>query len=394
MKEQNDVKENFEEETAEVTEHIETEAVELTEEVENQVVANEENVEEVAVAETDEDSEEQAVLSEDEVETEESEVIEPPVVKLSKHAQAQQLVEEARSITKDAENQLQECKLLLASDLKEYEGAKQALKENGMHACEDLLDTLGYISEEDEEREKEDENVVVFEPKEEVAPIYIQDVSSGGFTGFLMGIIAGLLTFVALIYVATEKVGITLDISKIPEFDVVKPIFTFYSSLIGAGENASMGAAIIVVVSLLVMWLVYTIRVSTKASANIHHATEQLAAAQEYTAQKSSCKDEMDKVDVYIHDAIKSLKTYQILFTEQKGKLERILHLEGVSTEDKVVEYHHKSMLEMRDTRELIDTVKDFMSIPMSEEGKLSGKSSLFLHRAKSRIQKTIDRLY
>jgi hypothetical protein len=48
----------------------------------------------------------------------------------------------------------------------------------------------------------------------------------------------------------------------------------------------------------------------------------------------------------------------------------------------------------MKDTHELIAAIKDFMSVSMSEEGKLSGKSSLFLHRAKSKIQKVLDRLY
>jgi len=48
----------------------------------------------------------------------------------------------------------------------------------------------------------------------------------------------------------------------------------------------------------------------------------------------------------------------------------------------------------MQDTSELIHAIKDFMSVPMSEEGKLSGKSSLFLHRAKSKVQKVLDRFY
>jgi len=35
----------------------------------------------------------------------------------------------------------------------------------------------------------------------------------------------------------------------------------------------------------------------------------------------------MDKVDAYIHDAIKTLKTYEVVLHEQKAKLERILHV-------------------------------------------------------------------
>ena len=129
-----------------------------------------------------------------------------------------------------------------------------------------------------------------------------------------------------------------------------------------------------------------------KASKNLNHATAQLEAAEEYTVQKGSCKDEMDKVDAHIHDTIATLKTYQVLFNEQKGKLQRILHIEGEKEE--ISEYHQKSISEMKETQELINAVRSFIATAMSEEGKLSGKSTLFLHSAKSKMQKVIERLY
>ncbi len=377
MKEQNEVIENLEEEILEITDNTEAQIEQTAENLEEKVEEIQETVEE----------EIQSVNSE-------ANELEEVVVPLKKHDQAKELVEKARVIVKDAENQLEECKLLLATDLKEYENAKHELKEKGMNACETLLEELDYVSEEKSEDSTDEEDAVVFEPKEEIAPIYIHDVSSGKFTGFIMALIGGAATFAGMTYIATQKLGVTLDISKLPTSDSLHSVFGFYGTLVGMKDNVSMGISLMAVVTLLVMWIIYMIRVSTKSSKNLHHATQQLADAEEYTAQKSSCKDEMDKVDAYIHDAIKTLKTYQIIFNEQKGKLERIIHLEANKDEDEESEFHHKSMLEMKDTRELIDAVKDFMSVPMSEEGKLSGKSSLFLHRAKSRIQKTIDRLY
>ena len=380
MKEQNTVIENLEEEILELSDNTEAKMEEVVEELEEKVEEVQENIDEGVETLTSEAEELE-------------EVVEPIAAPLKKHDQAKELVEKAKVIVKEAEEQLEECKLLLASDLKEYENAKNQLKEKGMHACETLLGELDYVSEEKEE-DTDDEDVVVFEPKEEVEPIYIHDVSSGRFTGFLMALIGGVATFAGMAYFATKQLGVTLDIAKVPTLDSVKPIFSYYGTLLGMPDNMSMGASLVALVVLLVMWIIYAIRVSIKGGANLHHATEQLAHAEEYTVQKSNCKDEMDKVDAYIHDSIKTLKTYQIIFNEQKGKLERIIHLESNQEEGEEAEYHHKSMLEMKDTRELIDAVKDFMAIPMSEEGKLSGKSSLFLHRAKSRIQKTIDRLY
>jgi len=308
---------------------------------------------------------------------------------LGKHAQAKLLVEETRSIVQDAENQLDECKLLLASDLKEYENAKQSLKDNGMDASESLLEKLGYESEESVEI---DEEMVVFEPKEELEPIKIEEVSSGAFGSFILGLIAAFITVVAMVYVATMKLGVTLDISKVPTEEVLNPLLKWYSSLVGLPGSTTIGTVVIGAVALLVFFIVYKIRVSMKATANLHMAEAQLEAAKAYSVQKGTCKEEMDKVDAYINDAIGTLTLYQVILNEQRGKLERILHLE----EDKIesVDFHHKSNIEMQDTQDLITYIKDFIMLPMSEEGKLSGKSSLFLSRAKSKIQKVIVRLY
>jgi len=309
---------------------------------------------------------------------------------MKKNDASRLLVKKARIIIKDAEHQLEECKLLLASDLKDYDKAVQELKANGMDASEELLSQLGYIADDEESEENKNiEDVVIFEPKEDVAPIHIKDVSSGKFTGFLMGLLGGVVTFGGMAFVASEKLGITVDLSQLT---TMEPVYSWYSRLVGLKGDMFYGRLFMILVALLIVWLIYKIRVSMKASANLNHATAQLEAAEEYTAQKGSCKDEMDRVDAYIHDAIKTLKTYQVIFNEQKGKLERILHIEEDQSE--TATYHHKSLIEMKDTHELIVAIKDFMGVPMSEEGKLSGKSSLFLHRAKSRIQKVLDRLY
>jgi len=369
---ENKIIENLEEEVKEMDEASKTALDEVSE-------ALEENVEEL-------EKENEEIMEE---------IVEESVTKstskgLGKHAQAKLLVEETRTIVQDAENQLDECKLLLASDLKEYENAKQSLKDNGMNASESLLKKLGYESE--EESIEIDEEMVVFEPREELEPIRIEEVSSGAFSSFILGLIAALVTVVGMVYVATMKLGVTLDVSKVPTEEVMKPILKWYSSAVGLPGSTTIGTVVIGLAALLVFFIVYKIRVSMKATANVHKSQAQLEAAKEYSVQKGTCKEEMDKVDSYINDAIGTLTLYQVILNEQKGKLERILHLE----EDKIESsaFHEKSNIEMQDTQELIAYIKDFISIPMSEEGKLSGKSSLFLSRAKSKIQKVIDRLY
>ena len=372
---ENQIIENLEEEAKEMDEASKTTLNEVAETLEENVVELEKENEELA----------EEILEEEASET----VTEADTPVLGKHAEAKRLVEEARSIVQDAENQLDECKLLLASDLKEYENAKQSLNDNGMDASESLLQKLGYESEESIEI---DDEMIVFEPKEELEPIRIQEVSSGAFGSFILGLIAAFITVVGMVYVATMKLGVTLDVSKVPTEAVMKPILKWYSSLVGLPGSTTIGTVVIGAVALLVFFIVYKIRVSMKATANVQMAQAQLDAAKEYSIQKGTCKEEMDKIDAYINDSIATLTLYQVILNEQKGKLERILHLE----EDKIESsaFHDKSNIEMQDTQELITYIKDFISIPMSEEGKLSGKSSLFLSRAKSKIQKVIDRLY
>jgi len=397
MKEQNDVVENLEEKSEAVAEELNTEAetIETTStEGESLVEAVKEEVEELE-EKAEELGEKLVEKSEEEIEELEKreeaieEALEEKIEKLSKHEEAVALVEQARTITEDAEAQLDECKLLLSSDLKEYENAKENLKKNGLEESEALLESLGYEGEEGVEL---NEDHVVFEPKEELEPIRIQDVSSGGFTGFILALIIGVLTYLGMVYTAAAKLGITFYASHAFKPEALKPVMEWYASLVGMADNPPVGGTIIAVAVLLVMWIVYAIRVSIRTSSNLRMAEEQLEAAKAYSEQKGSCKEEMDKVDDYIKEAIDTLNLYQVLLHEQKAKLMRIAHVESDKIE--ASDFHHKSNIEMQDTEELIAAIKDFMSVPMSEEGKLSGKSSLFLHRAQSKIQKVLDRLY
>jgi hypothetical protein len=310
------------------------------------------------------------------------------VKKLKKHDEAKVLVEKAKGIVQEAEDQMDACKLLLAEDLKEYEIAKQALKEGGMDASEVLLRALHYIA--DQKEEIEEGSDIVFKEKD-VDPIDVRDISSGKFTGFLFSLFAGIATLLGLVYYAANKLGMSLDITKIPSSEIFQPIFGWFGTQVGRPDDAVNGGLLVGAAVLVVMVIIYMIRVSLKGSKNLHFAAKQLEEAEIYTAQKGNCKEEMDKVDAHIHDAIETLKTYQILFNEQKGKLERIMHFEGGHDEPN---YHEKSLIEMRDTQDLLDAMKSFITLPMSEEGKLSGKSTLFLHRVKSRMQKMIERLY
>jgi len=119
--------------------------------------------------------------------------------KLKKHDEALILVEKAKEIVKEADEQTEACKLLLAGDLKEYEEAKESLKSNGMDACVLLIKKLEDENKtENEDVSEEEENVIVIETKDELDPMYLKDVSSGKFTGLVYSLLGGAATVAGL----------------------------------------------------------------------------------------------------------------------------------------------------------------------------------------------------
>ena len=367
------------------TEHEtqQSEAVESAEETETseaQPVENEAEVEktETAKEEISETGDEDTLLDAD---------AEAQIGNLKKHEAALLLIEKTRHIVDDTEKQLDACKLLLQDDLKRYEEAKLSLKEHALDESESLLKVLGY-----KEEEEPSEEIVTFQPKEELPPFEVKEISSGKFTSFLLALIAGFLTFAGLIYLATEKAGVTLDVTKVPTQETATKVVGWYATLFGDKPDLFLGGAFVFVVVMLVMGIIYGIRVASRSSSNLAFAKQQLEEAQEYAKQKGNCKEEMDRVDAHMNDAIAVLKTYEVVLGEQNGKLKRILHIEGVKEYEN--EYHPKSLNEMHETKKLIENIEQFMNTSMSEEGKLSQKSKVLLENAKEKLQQFIDKLY
>ena len=309
--------------------------------------------------------------------------------KIKKHIEAKKLVDEAKSIVATSDNEMQDCKLLLEDDLREYEVAKQSLKTGGLDDVKELLAELGNIDILSEDLEDEG---ITFEAKDGVKPIVLKDVHSGRFTGFLFSLIGGAASLGGLVYWATEKLDMTMYLDKIPSNETAQNIFGWFGSQVGRADDAISGGILVATIVLLVMILIYALRVWLKGGSNLRFANEQMREIQKYITHKSNCKVEMDRVDVHITDAINVLKDYEVVLNEQKGKLKRVLHFEG--QKENFSEYQIKSTEMMKDTESLIENVGRFIMTPMSEEGKLSDKSTLFLHSAKENLEKVLAKLY
>ena len=305
--------------------------------------------------------------------------------KLKKYEEAKILVQEAKSIVNESDNELQDCKLLLEKDIHEYIEAVNGLKEGGLDESRSLLSNLRDIEIENMEIEKEN---TIFEEKEELKPLVLKDVSSGKFTGFLLSLLGGVATFGGLVYWATEKLGMTLDVSKVPTNETIETIFSWFGTQVGQKEDAMVGAIAVAAVVLITMALIYAIRVAIKSSTNLHFAKKQMKETQKYITQKSNCKAEMDRVDAHVKESVKLLKDYEILLNEQAGKLKRIFYFENKKT--KSSDFQGNSIHTIKESKELIENIQKFIATPMLEEGKLSEWKVNTLVSAKEHIQKVL----
>jgi len=309
--------------------------------------------------------------------------------KAKKNVKTMHLVKKTKKMLKEVNDREEACKRLLEKDIKAYEDARSALKTNGLDACTSLLKRLGYQTRNDELEEKE---TVVFTPKKELKPLVLKDISRGRFSGLLLALLGGIVTAIGLVYLATEKVNMTLNVTRVPSEDETQSILAWFSTLLGLHEDVTIGAGVLGFLVILVMILIYVSRVSSKTSCNLHVAVKQFVEAEFYIAQKTNCQAETDKIDMHIKDTIGIMRTYEVLFTEQKGKLERILYVEG--EREKSIDYHNKSYAVIRETKELIRAIREYMNSPMVEEGKLSVKSVFLLHHVKKQADKMLKRFY
>lgn len=309
--------------------------------------------------------------------------------KAKKHLKTMHLIDKTRKMLKEINDREEECKRLLEKDIKAYEDARSRLKAGGLDACVALVNKLGYETKNDDLKEEE---TAAFNPDKASTPLVLKDLSSGRFTAFLYALLGGGVTAAGLVYLAIAKLDITLDMTGLPSEDMIQSILAWFSTLLGLHEDVNIGAGVLGFLVVLVMTFIYVTRVNVKRRSNLHLAVKQFVETELYIEEKTNCKTETDKIAMHITDTIGVMRNYEVLLNEQKGKLERILFVEG--EREKSIEYHYKSYTEILETKELIRAIMEYMNTPIVLEGKLSEKSVLLLQQAKDQADKMFKRFY
>jgi len=312
----------------------------------------------------------------------------PKEKKVKKHIKALKMVLEAKTLVESVEEEMHSSQLLLESDIDIYADAKKALYTNGLSACISMLKKVGI---ETVKNEKEALQCKVFEKEEAFEPMRVKSVTGSKFASLLTSITFGIGSAIALAYVATEKLGMTLDITKMPSFEESERILTWFSTWLKM-DNFLVGSAMYGFSILTVTYVVYKVSRFLRVNANLHFAAKQLAEAELYKEIRADSKVKTERIDVHIKKSMIMLERFAVFCNEQQGRVARIVFVEG--ERDDVTMYNRRSIREIKKTEVLVAHVLAFLATPISIEGKLSEDSVALLEESNTYIDQIIEKLY
>jgi len=336
--------------------------------------------------ETEEKSGKEGEASEPEKEKK-PEVSENAKVETDKNRLAQQKVVAARNRVLSAEEEIEECLRNIEEDLRRFEEyekedlvpvvlkSRQLLEEVGAGEIPENSELFPVVELENPEEEK----------------LRIEDISSGKVGAFFVALLGGIITLFLWYLFAVKKAAVDLIPQGVPDLHFFSKLAASIANAFGQGENASVGAAIVVVTVLVVMWLVYAVLVAIRTSQNVRRAEEVEEAAGFYCRKKEECKEKMKEVREHLENLDKTVRKYEVVLAEINAGLNRALHIEGVHDFN---ELHEKTKASIRELQGLLKELDALLATPMAQSGVLTPESVEALRRAKRVINDHILHIY
>jgi predicted transposase YbfD/YdcC len=168
---------------------------------------------------------------------------------------------------------------------------------------------------------------------------------------------------------ATQALGLPLLPEKLPDVPRWTSMLEWTSQTIGQGTNAAVGATVLALLLLLIVYVIYWLTKTFTASSNLKKAEKIEADTEFYCTKKGECKAQMEKVREHIAHAQKTVEKYDILLSEQNARLRRALYIEEVDAYDQL---HAKTQQDVKAIKRLATQIERFMETPMAEHGILS----------------------
>ena len=350
---------------------------------------NREEIDKIVQEKQPETQVEERVVEEDIAQEVEPESKPVSTVKKNKLAEAKELIESSKELVSKANTEVNECKNVISEAAEAFDESKRNFNNTTFKSAETLLEKLGFDYSSYDEIEPFELSI-----DDDDDGFSVQNISSGRFTGLILALLAALATVGGLIYLALTKLNINPK-TLTPETVVeqVNPVLTWIGTLGGnTGGNMIVGAVILGFSALLVAWLVYAIRVNTKAKKNLHIAKEMHEKSKEYVMTKEERKREMEKIDAHLRKATEEVHNFDTILNEKVATLKRILHIEGAFDEDK--EYHPSSRKTMRESEKIMQGIEHLLNTAITKEGKLNFESVQALQNAKEIYSDYLARIY
>jgi len=313
-------------------------------------------------------------------------------VKKKKMSEAQELIESSKELISKTNTEMEECKIGASKAAEAFDEAKRNFSNTTFKSAETLLEKLGfdYISYD----EVEPFELSVDENSDE--DFSVKDISSGKFTGFILALLAALVTVVGLVYLALSKLNITIDpktLTPQTAMEQINPVLNWIGTLGGhTGGNSMVGAILLGFSALIVAWLVYALRVNLKEKKNLHIAKEIHEKSKEYSINKEDSKKEMKRIDSHLRELTKEVSNFDTILNEKVATLKRVLHIEGAFDEDK--EYHPSSRKAMRETEKIMQGIEHLLNTSVTKDGKLNFQSVQSLQNARAIYDDYLARIY
>lgn len=307
--------------------------------------------------------------------------------KKSKLAIAKEKIDKAKVLTAETKNQIEECMRNIDADIEVLDAKKQALFETALRPSEALLDSIAAGDTPLDELPSSQVELLDLSEDE----VEIKDPSSGRFKGFFWALIAGAGVAGGWCYAVSTSLGLPIPPEKIPDFDRLNKMLEWTSGQLGQGANANIGAAVVIVAVLLVMWIIYAMIVSVRAGSNLRAADKTEEAVQLYCTSKEECKEKMKLVREHVQNSTSLVEKYQVILEEQNAKLKRALYFEDAEEVDGL---HANTKEEIATTQHLIADVKKLIATPVSEAGILTADAIEALRKANKAVNDHVMKIY
>lgn len=325
---------------------------------------------------------------EEKVEGTQEKIEEVTEAKKSKLDIAKEKIDKAKILTAETKEQIEACMKNIDMDIEALNQQKEILFTSALQPGETLLEEVGAAKEELLAVLPESGVELVDLDEDEVE---IKELSSGRFKGFFFALLAGMATFMGWAFASSQALGLSIPPEKIPDLPRLNKMLEWTSGQLGQGSNATIGAAVVIVAILLIMWIIYSIIVSVRASSNLRVASQTEEAVALYCTSKEECKEKMKLVREHIQNSSHTLGKYKVLLEEQNAKIQRAVFLEEAEDFDGL---HANTKADIATTQHLITEVKKLLEVPISEAGILTADAIETLKKANKTVNDHILKLY